>query len=81
MMARKAEGTGKVRAELEGATLALIDVEEVLPELVLRIEQAIRRTGLTSLLGPALQRCTRITTSVSDAKRQINIATVKLLEK
>lgn len=80
-MPRKAEGTGKVRAELEGATLALVDVEEVLPEIVLRIEQAIRRSGLTSLLEPALQDLTRIARSVQDAKSQVNTATVRLLEK
>ena len=80
-MARKAKGTGKVRAELEGATLALVDVEEVLPEVVLRIEQAIRRSGLTSLLDPALQDMARIARSVRDAKSQVNTATVRLLEK
>jgi hypothetical protein len=61
--------------------LALVDVEEVLPEIVLRIEQAIRRSGLTSLLGPALQGCTRIASSVRDAKSQVNTATIRLLEK
>lgn len=80
-MARKAKGIGKVRAELEGATLALVDVEEVLPEIVLRIEQAIRRSGLTSLLDPALQDMARIARSVHDAKSQVNTATVRLLEK
>jgi hypothetical protein len=80
-MARKAEGTGKVRADLEGATLALVDVEEVLPDIVLRIEQAIRRSGLTSLLEPALHDLSRIDRAVRDAKSQVNTATVRLLEK
>jgi len=80
-MARKAEGTGKVRADLEGALLSLVDVEEVLPTVVLRIEQAIRRSGLTSLLDPALQDLARITRSVREAKGQVSTATVRLLEK
>jgi hypothetical protein len=81
MMARKAEGTGHIRAELEGATLALVDAEEVVPFIRLRIEQAIRRSELNDLLGPALQDLARITASVRDAKHQVNIATVRLLEK
>lgn len=80
-MARKAEGTGKVRADLEGATLALVDVEEVLPAVVLRIEQAIRRAGLTSLLDPALHDLARIESSVREAKSQVKTATVRLMEK
>jgi hypothetical protein len=80
-MPRKAEGTGKVRAELEGATLALVDVEEVLPLVSLRIRQAIRRAGLGALLDPALQDLERIAASIQDAKSQVNTATVKLLEK
>lgn len=51
-MARKAEGTGKIRADLEGATLALVDIEEAVPFVCQRIEQAIRRSGLVDLLGP-----------------------------
>jgi hypothetical protein len=80
-MARKAEGTGKVRADLEGAMLALVDVEEVLPEITLRIEQAIRRAGLISLLDPALHDLTRIAASIREAKSQVNTATVRLLAK
>lgn len=80
-MARKAEGTGKVRAELEGVTLALVDVEEVLPLVTLRIKQAIRRAGLGPLLEPALHDLDRVASSVQAAKSQVNAATVKLLEK
>ena len=80
-MARKAEGTGKIRADLEGATLALVDVEEVVPFVRKRIEQAIRRAGLDDLLVPALQDLKRISGSVRDAKIQVNTATAKLLEK
>lgn len=80
-MARKAEGTGKIRADLEGATLALVDVEEVVPYVRQRIEQAIRRGGLGDLLGPALDDVKRICKAVTEAKSQISDATVKLMEK
>ena len=80
-MARKAEGTGKIRADLEGATLSLVDVEEVVPYVKQRIEQAIRRAGLSDLLGPALEDVKRICTAVAEAKSQIGDATVKLMEK
>lgn len=80
-MARKAEGTGKIRADLEGATLSLVDVEEVVPYVRQRIEQAIRRAGLGDLLGPALDDVKRICQAVAEAKSQIGDATVKLMEK
>lgn len=80
-MARKAEGTGKIRADLEGATLSLVDVEEVVPYVRQRIEQAIRRAGLGDLLGPALDDVKRICIAVAEAKSQIGDATVKLMEK
>lgn len=80
-MARKAEGTGKIRADLEGATLALVDVEEVVPYVVQQIEQAIRRAGLDDLLAPALDDVQRICQAVKEAKSQIGDATVKLMEK
>ena len=80
-MARKAEGTGKIRAELEGATLALVDVEEAIPFVRQRIEQAIRRAGLDDLLIPALDDVKRICKAIVDAKSQINNATSKLMEK
>ncbi len=80
-MARKAEGTGKIRADLEGATLALVDVEEVVPFMRARIEQAIRRSSLDDLLMPALEDVRRICQAVTDAKSQIKDATGKLMEK
>ncbi len=80
-MARKAEGTGKIRADLEGATLALVDVEEVVPFVRQRIEQAIRRAGLDDLLVPALDDMKRICKAIADAKSQIGDATVKLMER
>ena len=80
-MARKAEGRGKVRAELEGVTLAMVDIEEASPFIRQRIEQAIRRSGLGSLLEPALDDLQRICTSTASAKAQVNAAISKLMEK
>lgn len=79
-MARKADGAGKIRADLEEATLALIDVEEVEPFMRKRIEQAIRRTGLVQLLGPVLEDMDRVYASTRSAKAQVNAAMSKLRE-
>ena len=80
-MARKVDGSRQIRAELDGVTLALVDVEEVLPLVTLRIEQAIRRAGLVSLLSPALDDLVRVSGSVRDAKAQISAAVVRLMER
>jgi len=62
----------RVRNELEGAVLSLVDCEEVIPIVMLRIEQAIRRAGLGSLLEPALCDLARVASSIDDAKAQVN---------
>ena len=80
-MARKAEGTGKIRATLEGAVLALIDVEEVVPFVRQRIEQAIRRTGMNALLEPALEDVDRIVQATQDAKSLVSTATSELMKR
>lgn len=80
-MARKAEGTGKVRAELEGITLALVDIEDAMPFVRQRIEQAIRRSGMNDLLSPALEELERMIKDVKQAKAQVNAAVSKLMER
>lgn len=75
------KGDGKIRADLEGAVLELVDMEEVAPYVRLRIEQAIRRSGLADLLYPALEDMDRICLSIDSAKMQIGAATRKLMEK
>lgn len=80
-MARKAEGTGKIRADLEGAALSLVDAEEVFPFIRLRIEQAVRRADLDDLLVPALEDLARVIRSVHEAKGQVCSAQIKLMEK
>lgn len=76
-----AKGVGKIRAELEGVVLDLVDIEEVVPFIRQRIQQAIRRAGLTDLLEPALEDVERICYSVGSAKAQVSAATSKLMEK
>jgi hypothetical protein len=79
-MARKADGRGKVRAELEGVLLALADVEGCIPLMQLRVSQAIRRTGMQELLVPVLDELKRVTVDVADAKTQVLSAVERLME-
>ena len=79
-MARKADGRGKIRAELEGALVTLADIEECVPVVELRINQAVRRTGLDALLVPALDDLARMVKDVADARAQLRSALDRLME-
>lgn len=79
-MARKANGKGKIRGDMEAALLALADHAECSPRVALRIEQAIRRAGLGSLLAPALEDLVRMVEDVSDARAQVLSAVNRLME-
>ena len=79
-MPRKAEGRGKIRAELEGVLATLADLEECVPYVQLRISQAIRRTGMNDLLVPALDELKRVIKDVTDAKTQVLSAVERLME-
>ncbi len=79
-MARKADGRGKLRADLEAVLLTLADMDECAPLLELRISQAIRRTGLGSLLSPALDDLQRMVNDVVDARSQVQSAINRLME-
>ncbi len=70
----------KVRADLDGVTLALVDCQEVEPYVRLRIEQAIRRAGLDELLGPALEDLDRMVKAVDEAMAQVRTARSRLEE-
>ncbi len=70
----------RLRADLDGATLALVDCEEVMPEIELRVNQAIRRSGLSALLSPVLEDLERMTADIHQAKLLVACATVKLME-
>jgi len=64
--------TVRVRALIEAAQLELVDHDQAAPLVRLRIEQALRRSGWTDLLGPALDDFDRMVTDVAQAKvRQI----------
>lgn len=70
----------KVRAELDGVVLALVDWQEVEPFVRMRIEQAIRRAQLGDLLRPALDDLDRMCKAVIEAKAQVHAATERLME-
>lgn len=79
-MPRKADGRGKVRADLEGVLVTLADIEECVPVVELRINQAVRRTGLRGLLVPALDDLKRMVQDVVDARLQVQSAIDRLME-
>lgn len=69
-MSRKSEGKRHMRAELETIALAMVSIEEKLPIVVLRINQAIRRADLGPLLGPAISDLEQMAKAVSEVKSQ-----------
>ena len=79
-MARKADGRGKVRADLEAVLAMLADIDECVPVVELRITQAVRRTGLRDLLVPALDDLKRMVKDVVDARSQVQSAINRLME-
>lgn len=79
-MARKADGKGKLRADLEGALASLADHGECSPRVDIRIRHAIRRTGLDALLVPALDDLERMVNDVVEAKAQVKSALDRLME-
>jgi len=79
-MPRKANGRGKVRAELEGVLLSLADIGECVPVVEIRINQAIRRGGLDALLTPVLDDLRRMVVDVADARAQVLSAVDRLME-
>lgn len=81
MKTRKFNWIGQMRSKLESATLALVDAEEMLPLIRLRIQQSVTHPGLDSLLSPAFDEIDRIETSIHSTKAQLKDAVNKLLEK
>lgn len=79
-MTRKGVQVRKVRAELDGVSLALVDWQEAERFVRLRIEQAIRRGDLGDLLKPALEDLDRMGRAVQEAKQQVNAAVGRLVE-
>lgn len=79
-MSRKTDPICKTRADLEAALGALADHDECAPLLELRIKQAIRRAGLSTLLDPALEDLERMVKDVADARLQVMYAVQRLME-
>jgi hypothetical protein len=80
-MPGKVDGTGKIRAQLECAILALVDMQEAMPFVRQRIEQTIRRTGMTELLSPALDDLDRMAQDAAEAKADVGAAISVLMGK
>lgn len=80
-MPRKADGRGKVRANIEGVLLALDDCDGCIAMVTLRIEQAIRRAGMHGLLFPALDELRRMGHDVSTARAQALSAVERLMKR
>jgi hypothetical protein len=72
---------GQIRSKLENAILTLVDAEEMLPLVRLRVQQSLTQTGMISLLSPAFDEIDRIEASIQNTKAQLKDATDKLLEK
>lgn len=70
----------KVRADLDGVTLALVDLQEVEPYVRLRIKQAMTRGNLGDLLGPALADLDRMVKAMDEAMAQVRTARSRLEE-
>ena len=79
-MPRKADGRGKIRAELEGVLLELDDMDGCIAMVAMRIDQAIRRSGMRELLVPALDELKRMGRSMNCARSQAQSAMDRLKE-
>ena len=60
--------------------LALADIEGSVSYVQIRVDQALRRTGLYSLLVPAQEELVLMTKDVADAKTQVLSAVERLME-
>lgn len=70
----------EVRAELDGALLALAMHHERIEMVLLRVRQGMQRSGLTELLSPAVDELERMACDVKDAKKHVNDAVVRLVK-
>lgn len=80
-MARANLRDTKVRAALETVAVEQAVVHDAIPFISLRITQAIQRTGLTSLLEPALDELEQISKAMDTAQAQVSSALSALTEK
>jgi hypothetical protein len=70
---------GSQREALENALAALVRVEYLHPITRIRVRQARDRSGLVSLLEPALSEMDEMVKSVSCAKREVVHALAQLV--
>ena len=80
-MARANLRDTQIRSSLETIAVELAIVNDASPIIRLRINQAAQRTGLTSLLDPAVHELDQIGLSIGTARAQVNAALAVLTEK
>jgi hypothetical protein len=80
-MARANQRDTQVRAALEGIAAELAVVQDTEPITRLRVVQAKQRSGLASLLEPALEELDQIGSAVATAQVQVCAALAVLAEK
>ncbi len=75
MAGRLKTKNSETRDQVETAMMALKSAERDLDEVILRSQQAVRRTGLVAdVLDPAIERLMQIRKRVRVAKRAMNEA-------
>lgn len=80
-MARANIRDTEIRQALETIGAELAHMRGILPITILRIEQGIKRSGLTELFMPALYEISDLNDSVTVIGQQITAALEKLMEK
>ena len=80
-MARANLRDTQVRAALEGIAAELAMVYETGPITRLRVMQAMQRTGLVTLMSPALDELDDMSKAIREAQTQVATALEKLMEK
>lgn len=79
-MARGNKRDTRVRAALEGVAAELAVVRDTGPITRLRVAQALQRSGLVTLLDPALRELDEIGQAVGTAQDQVRSALAALAE-
>lgn len=79
-MARPTKTDGLIRAALETIILELVTINQRMPVIGLRVNQARERTGLAGLLSPALDEIDDVDKCVSMIGEQARSALALLKE-
>lgn len=80
-MARANQRETDIRHALEAIATELAIMDDAQAFATLRVRQAETRTGLTALLGPALEELSRIEHGIGAARAQVSAALARLVER